>query len=340
MKPKKNDVIVEVKSDSGFAPAEALIQRAIDHNVPVETMERLLAMRRELRAEQAKEAYDNAMARFQSECPTIEKTKEVKKDSQLLYKYAPIESIVNQVKDLLGRHGLSYAIQTEMTATHVKVICISKHTMGHSEVTSVDMPLANRTGIMSGPQQVAATLTFGKRYAFCNAFGIMTGDEDTDASKSTTETPGDVKNGTSHAPKPVVAPKTTTAAGNPKGTITAPQIKSIHAIATQLKLSEEALNNRTMELFGVRVSGLSKEQATGIIDKLMTAATPKVPPVETLIVEGSVTEGDIGGFPIYPEPTVDDVLDDLPADFGGNGPRSESDAARQMREGMKSVRQE
>jgi len=33
---------------------------------------------------------------------------------------------------------------------------------------------------MSAPQVVAATITFRKRYAFCNAFGIMTGDEDID----------------------------------------------------------------------------------------------------------------------------------------------------------------
>src|SRR5262249_52436437 len=35
--------------------------------------------------------------------------------------------------------------------------------------------------IMSQTQVVAAALTFAKRYAFCNAFGILTGNEDTDA---------------------------------------------------------------------------------------------------------------------------------------------------------------
>ena len=40
---------------------------------------------------------------------------------------------------------------------------------------------------MSQTQVEAAALTFAKRYAFCNAFGILTGDEDTDAKPATGE---------------------------------------------------------------------------------------------------------------------------------------------------------
>ena len=54
-----------------------LISQAIDKNASVQTMERLLAMRRELKAEYAREAYDNAMSAFQAECPIIKKTKNV-----------------------------------------------------------------------------------------------------------------------------------------------------------------------------------------------------------------------------------------------------------------------
>ena len=47
---KQETVIMAVRHD-----AEALIAKAIDKKVPVETMERLLVMRRELKAEWAKE---------------------------------------------------------------------------------------------------------------------------------------------------------------------------------------------------------------------------------------------------------------------------------------------
>ena len=34
---------------------------------------------------------------------------------------------------------------------------------------------------MSGPQKVAAAITFAKRYSFCDVFGIVVGGEDNDA---------------------------------------------------------------------------------------------------------------------------------------------------------------
>jgi hypothetical protein len=175
---KQETVIMAVRHD-----AEALIAKAIDKKVPVETMERLLMMRRELKAEWAKSEFDKAMAAFQAECPIIKKTKSVKTDTgEVAYKYAPLESIVDQVKDILSKHGFSYGVdQPGAKQGYIKVAFTAKHTSGHSEVTCVELPLGNKTRIMSQTQVEAAALTFAKRYAFCNAFGILTGDEDTDA---------------------------------------------------------------------------------------------------------------------------------------------------------------
>ena len=171
-----------VKVEKGDNSIDTMIARAIDRNVPVETMEKLLAMRTQLKQEYAKEEFNRAMSEFQAECPTIQKTKNggQTKFGKVAYKYAPLESIVEQVKDLIKAHGFSYGIQTEMTEKTVKVFCTVKHIAGHSEISDVLLPLTTKTEIMSAPQVVAATITFGKRYAFCNAFGIMTGDEDID----------------------------------------------------------------------------------------------------------------------------------------------------------------
>jgi len=177
-------VIMSVRHD-----AEMLIAKAIDKNVPVETMERLLVMRRELKAEWAKAEFDKAMSAFQSDCPIIKKTKSVKTNAgDLAYKYAPLESIVEQVKDILSKHGFSYSVdQPSAKQGYIKVALTVKHSSGHSEVTCVELPLGNKTRIMSQTQVEAVALTFAKRYAFCNAFGILTGDEDTDAKRATVD---------------------------------------------------------------------------------------------------------------------------------------------------------
>lgn len=179
--------IQTISDDNQLAPfnAEALISQAIQQKVPVETMERLLTIRRELKAEFAKEQFDQAMANFQAECPTIQKTKEVKTKAGIVaYRYAPIESIIEQVKKFLQKNGFSYSTQMITGEGKVKATCIVKHKFGHQESCDMEVPLGNKTEIMSNTQVVAAASTFAKRYAFCNAFGILTGDEDTDAANS------------------------------------------------------------------------------------------------------------------------------------------------------------
>lgn len=169
---------------------ENLIAQAIDRGTPVETMERLMAMRRELKAEYAKEQFDKAMADFQSKCPTIKKEKPGGKTNAgvVAYYYAPLESIVEQVKDIIKESGFSYAIQTKTEDKAVKVTCTVKHTAGHSESSDVQVPLGEGTRVMSAPQIVASALTFAKRYAFCNAFGILTGEDDNDAQEDQDKT--------------------------------------------------------------------------------------------------------------------------------------------------------
>jgi hypothetical protein len=183
--PKNTKEVAVVQQNTATIQAENLIGQAIEKGASVETMERLLAMRRDLKAEFAKEQFDNAMAKFQGDCPVIKKTKAGgrTKAGVVAYYYAPLDVIVAQTKYLIKNNGLSYQIKTETSEGKVKVTCVAKHFAGHYEESTVEIPLGTKTDIMSESQRVAAAITFAKRYAFCNAFGILTGDEDTDGPK-------------------------------------------------------------------------------------------------------------------------------------------------------------
>lgn len=171
--------MVQVQEDP---TPEQLISQAIVSNVPVETIERLMKLRDQLKAEKAREAYFEALSEFQAICPPIEKAKEAKDEhGKTMYKYAPIEAIVVQVKEHLKACGFSYCFQTDIKSDQVSITCESRHKLGHIEKSIMQSPLANRTRMMSAPQQIASTVTFLKRYAFCNVFGIVTADEDNDA---------------------------------------------------------------------------------------------------------------------------------------------------------------
>ena len=164
--------------------AEALIAKAIEHQVPVETMERLLALRDRLRAEQAREAFFVALGQFQSECPIIVKSNLVTVQSQsggrYSYQFAPLDKIVSTVRPILAKHGLSYTFDSADTEGAKTTICRLHHIGGHSEASSFTAPI-DATARMSSTHKSASAHTYAKRYAFCNALGILTGEEDDDA---------------------------------------------------------------------------------------------------------------------------------------------------------------
>ena len=169
----------------GMVDPQELILSAVRGGASIEVLERLMDLRRALKAEVAEVAFREAMSRFQAECPIIPKTKIVKnKDGKSTrYKYAPMEKIVEMVQPYLSKNGLSYEVKTEILREPVKSVSVTVkayHEMGHSSETCFQVPI-DPEAFMNEPQKWASAQTFAKRYAFCNAFGILTGDEDDDS---------------------------------------------------------------------------------------------------------------------------------------------------------------
>ncbi len=190
MSGKKEIAIIKEPSDVGFnQQAETLISQAIDKKVPVETMEKLLSMRRELKKEWAEEQFNTAMAEFQNECPIIDKSKAVMNTggSSVRYHYAPLEVIVAQAGPVIAKNGFSYIIKAKIADNIVKVTVKVTHKYGHSDDSEFEVPIDPKA-FMNEQQKFASALTYAKRYAFCNAFGIMTGDEDDDSNANSEET--------------------------------------------------------------------------------------------------------------------------------------------------------
>lgn len=160
---------------------ESIFRLAIEKEGTAETLEKLMGIRRELNAEAAKKAFDAALSAFQSECPVILKKVKGAKEA---YKFAPLDDIMPIVQPILSRHGFSFSITSEVDTKWVKAICKITHSAGHFETGEFKVPTDERNPMMNDPQRYGGSLTFAKRYAFCNAFGIMTGDEDRDAARA------------------------------------------------------------------------------------------------------------------------------------------------------------
>jgi hypothetical protein len=180
----ENKEITNVQEEKAV---NTFITEAIAKGLPVETMEKLFNLRKEVKAEYAREQFMKAMASFQKDCPIIVKTKGVKnKSGAEIYKYATLGDIVEKVKKPLGDNLLSYDFITEDLKDTLKVTCTVTHAFGHSKSSSFQIPIGTEL-YMTDPQKYGARLTFAKRYAFCNALGILTGETDTDVNEEKKE---------------------------------------------------------------------------------------------------------------------------------------------------------
>ena len=190
-KAKGNGKPVGAVEDTAIVPrgdVDLLMVEAV-RSGNIEAMERVMAIRRELKEEAAREAFFEAMSAFQAECPIIKKTEPVmnRAGTAALYHYAPLDKIVKAVGSLISDHGLSYTVKAgvrppEKDGDLPKIVAqvIVHHIAGHSETSEFEVPI-QPNDFTNKAQQAGNANTYAKRYAFCNAFGILTEDSDNDA---------------------------------------------------------------------------------------------------------------------------------------------------------------
>lgn len=187
------EVVITEKEDPN-SPA-SLIKMAVEKGAHVDQIEKLIGLQERWERNIAQKEFNLAMAKFQSECPAINKKKIVRdKGGKEIYRYAPLGDIIEQTKKPIADNGLFYDFTTEQTKETLKVICTVTHSRGFSKNTDFTIPIGNEA-YMTDVQKYGARMTFAKRYAFCNAFGITTAEDDTDGKT------GDEKNKKQEVPE-------------------------------------------------------------------------------------------------------------------------------------------
>lgn len=178
----KETTPVPVAPTQAVASVETFISQALASNASIETMERLYALYEKEKKDRAKSAFMHALAQFQAECPVLKKDKKVlnKGGVGVRYMYATLGSAITQIAKPLTKAQLSYRWETVQEDSKVKAICYVTHVLGHTESSDFTVPV-DPEAFMTAPQKFASALTFAKRYALFDALGIVTGDEDTDA---------------------------------------------------------------------------------------------------------------------------------------------------------------
>jgi hypothetical protein len=175
------DIAVREGTEVIVSASDKLLEKVLDGG-NIEVLERFIALREKEEARQARLAFDLHFAEMQKEFPAVKRTKSAKKDGKTLYKFCPIEDILIVCAPIISAHGFSYRWTEEAIqgTTEKRVFCIASG-WGHEERGYVDIPIQVSTSFTNSIQQRGVSTSYGKRYSFINAFGVIIEDEDDDA---------------------------------------------------------------------------------------------------------------------------------------------------------------
>lgn len=172
-------------ANGGEVPA-ALIKLALDKEADVAKLEKLLELQERWEATQARKAFFDALAAFQSEAPQITKDAVVdfqpRGKSRVFYRHATLPHIINTLRVPLKEHGFAYRFETSDGQGSIKVACIITHTGGHSERTEMSAP-SDTSGSKNDIQARGSTVSYLQRYTLLGALGLVAADEDDDGRK-------------------------------------------------------------------------------------------------------------------------------------------------------------
>jgi hypothetical protein len=175
------DVVVHQTSPGAIID---LLQLAIEHKLPVETLERLQALHERVSDRAAAIEFARELAAFQEECPPIAKTSTAsivsKGGARYSYTFASLDQIARTVRPLLATRGFSYAWDSEVRDKALHCVCILRHVNGHSERANFSAPVESSAG-MSEQQKHASALTYARRQSLVQVLGLTTTEPDTDA---------------------------------------------------------------------------------------------------------------------------------------------------------------
>lgn len=180
MSPKGTAITPVVTGGSAITPMD-MLDRAVASNAPIETLEKLLSLQERWEANQARKAFDDAMAAAKAEIPVIFKSRVVDFTSakgRTHYRYEDLAEIAKTVNPILGKHGLSYRFRTSSAANEpVSVTCVVSHRLGYFEENTLTGP-RDDSGNKNSLQQVGSTLTYLQRMTLKAALGLAASDDD------------------------------------------------------------------------------------------------------------------------------------------------------------------
>lgn len=158
----------------------AMLSQAVANGASIETLEKLMGLQERYEANQARKAFDNAMAAAKAEIPVIFKNRTVDFTSQkgrTNYRHEDLAEVARTVNPVLARHGLSYRFRSSVEGAMVTVTCVVSHRAGYSEENTLSAG-KDDSGNKNSIQAVGSALTYLQRMTLKASLGLAASDDD------------------------------------------------------------------------------------------------------------------------------------------------------------------
>lgn len=163
----------------------SIVQTAIEKGITGADLKEIMDLQERWEANQARKAFDIAMANAQAEIPTIVKNRLVHFEARsggkdTSYRHEDLAEIVGTIRPILHKHGLAHRFHTRQDMANgglITVTCIiTGH--GHREETPLSSgPDQNGSG-MNNLQRIASAVTYLERYTLKAALGLAASTDD------------------------------------------------------------------------------------------------------------------------------------------------------------------
>lgn len=159
-----------------------MLATALARGASLEQLQMLVDLQKQMKADEAVEAYNEDFARFKAEAVEILKRKRVRfensKGGITDYKHAELSDVVEAVGPALSRHGFSWSWTPKQSKDWIDVTCTLKHRRGHSESVTMGGP-PDQSGGKNAIQAIISTTTYLERHTLKAIAGVSEkGDDD------------------------------------------------------------------------------------------------------------------------------------------------------------------
>jgi hypothetical protein len=179
-KQMSTDIVEHQVAARDLTPINILQSAISQPDIDPERMKGFMDLYERLRADEAAEEFANALAAFQAKCPRITKRRLLDLGGGKGPMFASLDDIDVIVRPLLVEFGLSVNYSAKMTDDGKMTVVCRLHKGRHVDETEVTLPVPTQMRV-NDTQKMGAALSYGKRYALCDALNLIVTDEDTDA---------------------------------------------------------------------------------------------------------------------------------------------------------------